>query len=139
MAKPDKSHSEAREVLAEPEIFDAIVTIHNSIGHASQDATAKNISKTYYGVTCEEIVFLIKLCEICHRKAPSKSKGPMKPIISTKLFERVQIDLIDMRSTPDVTPNGTYKWIAHLVCCMSKVSMLFALAKERNRYRGTSN
>ena len=126
----DKHHPEVREVLAEPEIFDAIITIHNSIGHAGQDATAKNANNTYYGVTCEDIVFLVKLCEICHRKAPSKSKGPVKFIISTKLFERVQIDLIDMRSTPDITPNGTYKWIAYLVCCMSKVRMLFALPNK---------
>lgn len=116
--------------MAEPEIFNAIVIIHNSIGHAGQNATAKNVSQTYYGVTGEEIVSLIKLCEICHRKAPSKSKGPLKPIILTKLFKRVQIDLIDMRSTPDVTPNGTYKWIAHLVCCMPKVRMLFALPNK---------
>lgn len=81
-------------------------------------------------MTREEIVFLIKLCEICHRKAPSKSKGPLKPIILAKLFERVQIDLIYMRSTPDITANGTYKWVAHLVCCMSKVRMLFALPNK---------
>lgn len=37
----NKSH-EAREVLAEPEIFDAIIATHNSIGHTGQDAIAKN-------------------------------------------------------------------------------------------------
>lgn len=81
-------------------------------------------------MTREKIVFLVKLCEICHRKAPSKFKGPLKPIILTKLFERVQIDLIDIRSTSDIIANGTYKWIAHLVCCMSKVRMLFALPNK---------
>ena len=127
---PDKNHPEPREVLAEPEIFDAIITIHNSIGHTGQDATAKNVNNTYYGVSCEEVVFLIKLYEICHRKASSKSKGSLKPIISTKLFKRVQIDLIDMRSTLDITANGTYKWRAHLVCYMSKVRMLFTLPNK---------
>ncbi len=92
---PDKSH-EAREVLAETEILDAIIATHNSLGHAGQDATAKNVGQSYHGVSREKVVFLVKLCEICHRKAQSKSKGPLIPIICTKLFERVQIDLINI-------------------------------------------
>lgn len=85
---PDKTHK-AREVIAESEILDAIIATHNSLGHAGQDATAKNVGQCYYGVSHEEVVFLVKLCEICHRKALSKSKGSLVPIISTKLFERV--------------------------------------------------
>lgn len=85
---PDKSH-EAREVLAEPEILDAIIATHNSIGHAGQDATAKNAGQSYYGVSREGVIFLVKLCESCHRKAHSKSKGPLVPIISINLFERI--------------------------------------------------
>ena len=83
--KPDKTHQQ-RKVLAEPEIWDAIIGIHNSLGHAGQDPTAKAVHNTYYGATREEVIFLIKLCEICHRKAHSKSKGPLKPIISTAIF-----------------------------------------------------
>ncbi len=126
---PDKTH-EAREVLAKPEILDTIITIHNSIGHAGQDATAKNIGQSYYGMSREEIVLLVKLCEICHRKAHSKFKRPLVPVISTKLFERVQIDLINMQSIPDITTTVIYKWIAHLVCCMSKICMLLALPNK---------
>ncbi len=126
----DKHHFEVREVLAGPKILDAMVTIHNSIRHAGQDATGKNVSQTYYCVTHKEIVFFIKLCEICHRNANSKSKGPFKPIISTKPFERVRIDRIDIRSTSDLTPNGTYDGIAHLLFCISQVRMLFALVNK---------
>ena len=82
---PDKHHSEIWEVLTEPEIFDAIVTIHNSIGQLGQDAKAENVIQIYYCVTHEEIIFHIKLCEICHQKVPSKSKGRLKPIISANL------------------------------------------------------
>ena len=70
---------------------------------------AKNDGQSYYGMICEEVVFLVKLCEICHRKAYSKSKEPLVPIISTKLFERVQIDLIDMQSTPNITTMVVYR------------------------------
>ncbi len=78
----------------------------------------------------EEVVFLVKLCEICHIKAHSKSKGPLVIIISTKLFERVQIGLIDMRSTTVITTNVIFKWIAHLVCYMSKIRILLALPNK---------
>ena len=76
------------------------------------------------------MIFLIKLCEICHRKAPSKSKGPLKNIISTEVFERVQIDLIDMRSTPEVTTTGAFLWICHLLCHFCKIQMLIALINK---------
>ena len=83
--KLDKTNQQ-RKVLADPEIWNAILCIQNSLGHAGQDLTAKAIHTTYYGATREEVIFLIKLCEICHRKAYSKSKGPLKPIISTAIF-----------------------------------------------------
>lgn len=76
------------------------------------------------------MIFLIKLCEICHRKALSKSKGPLKNIILTEVFERVQIDLIDMRPTSDVTTTGTFLWICHLLCHFCKIRMLIALINK---------
>ncbi len=126
---PDKSH-EAREVLAETEILDAIIATHNSLGHAGQDVTAKNIGQSYYGVSREEVVFLVKLCEIYYRKAHSKFKGPLVPLISTKLFECVRMDLINIQSTADITTTVIFKQIAHLVCCMSKISILLALPNK---------
>ncbi len=127
--KPDKTHQQPK-VFAEPEIWDAIIGIHNSLGHANQDSTAKAIRSTYYMATREEVIFLIKLCEICHRKAHSNSKGPQKPIISIVIFQPVQIDLIDMRSTLDITSSGTFLWFAHLVNHMSKQRMLAAIESK---------
>lgn len=126
----DRTHPELREVIPEPQIWDIIIQNHNSLGHAGQDPTAKAINRAYYGITRDEVIFLIKLCEICHRKAPSKSKDPLKNIISTEVFERVQIDLIDMRSTPDVTTSGTFFWICHLLCHFCKIRMLIALVNK---------
>ena len=40
--KPDETHQQ-QKVLAEPEIWDAIIDIHNSLGHVSQDPTVKAI------------------------------------------------------------------------------------------------
>ncbi len=105
--KLDKTHQK-QKVFAALEIWDAIIGIHNSLGHTGQYLTAKAILTTYYEATREGVIFLIKLCEICHQKANSKSKRPLKPIISTAIFQRVQIDLIDIRSTSDITLSGTF-------------------------------
>ena len=59
--KPDKTHQK-QKVLEEPDIQNAIIDIHNSLGHSGQDPTAKAIYTTYYGATQEEVIFLIKLC-----------------------------------------------------------------------------
>ena len=74
----------------------------------------------------EESNFLIKLFEVCHRKAHSKFKGPLKSIVSTRLFECVQIDLINMTSTSD----GLDCWISHIEDHFSKFHMLFAMKNK---------
>ena len=51
-------------------------------------------------------------------------KGPLKHIISIQIFQHVQINLIDMRSTSNITPSGYFLWIAHLLDHMSKQQML---------------
>ena len=44
---------------------------------------------------------------------------------ASRVFERIQIDLIDMR-----TPDGEYKWILHIVDHFSKFSSSFALRSK---------
>jgi hypothetical protein len=117
LALPTKKFPQERVVVVEHEIYE-IVYEHDINGHAVQDATTKAVLKTYYGITREEVYVLLRHCQICARKASSKSKGPLIPIISTSLFERVQIDLIDFSNTPD----GDYKWVAHIKDHFSKIS-----------------
>lgn len=115
-----------REVITEDLIWDTIIMVHNSLGHAGQNATANKVSNEYYGISNLEVFFLVKLCEICHRKAHSKCKGPLKSIETQRLFERVQVDLIDMTSTPD----GLYVWICHMEDHFSKFHMLFSMKNK---------
>ena len=75
--------------MSEDRIFETIARVHISLGHIGQNVTATHISKECYRIANEEVNFLVKLCEICHRKAHSKSKGALKNIASTRLFERV--------------------------------------------------
>lgn len=60
-----------REVITDEKIFDTIATVHNSSGHCGQESTAKKVNNDYYGIASHETIFLVKFCEIYHRKAPS--------------------------------------------------------------------
>ena len=121
--QPGRVYKERREVISKDLIWDTIIAVHNSLGHAGQNATATKVNNEYYGITTLEVYFLTKLCEICYRKALSKSKGPLKSIVVVRLFERVQIDLIDISSTPD----GEYKWVCHIEDHFSKFHILFGM------------
>ena len=103
--QPGKIFKERREVISEDLIWDTIIAVYNNLGHAGQNATATKVNNEYYRISSQEVYFLVKLYKIYHRKAPSKSKGPLKSIVIERLFKRVQIDLINISSTPD----GEYK------------------------------
>lgn len=95
-------NSPSSRSLVEPEILDATIAIYNSIRYVSQDTTPKNVSWSYHIVSCKEVIFLVKFCKICHKKVHSKFKIPLVSIISIKLFEQVQINLIDMQLISDI-------------------------------------
>ena len=73
---------------------------------------------------------MVKQCEICHRKATNRSKGPLTLIISTELFERVQVDLIDFKHQPDAPYSSAgpkYYWVIHVKDHFSKFTQLYSL------------
>jgi hypothetical protein len=52
----------------------------------------------------------------------------LRPIKSSNVFERIEIDLVDMRSRPD----GEYNWILHCVDHFSKFSVAFPLKTKHS-------
>ena len=116
-------HLSERVVVVKEDIFRVIEQEHLLEKHASQNMTWKAIKNTYYGISRDEVIFVVKQCEICHKKAANQSRGPLTPIISIELFERVQIDLINFRHQPDASygPAGPkYYWVMHIKDHFSK-------------------
>ena len=70
----------------------------------------------------------MKHCAICSRARPSNAKGPLKLIQSKRVFERVQIDLIDMSNDAD----GDLKWICHMEDHFSKFHMMFGMPDKES-------
>ena len=126
MRKPGIRFGRPREVKTDRELADAIIDVHISLGHSGQLGTASEVLQRYYGVTREEIIALVKHCAICARNRASNSKGELKPIRSKRIFERVQIDLIDMQHSAD----RDFNWICHMEDHFSKFHQLYALPKK---------
>ena len=67
-----------------------------------------------------------KHCPVCQLKQPQLTKPPLQPIIEKNLLDRVQVDLIDMRHSPD----GANNYIGHFMDHFSKFHVLFPLKQK---------
>ena len=83
----------------------------NSI-HAGKNKTFAALNQRFFGIKRHEVEFVLKHCRTCAQKKPQTrtTRALLKPIKVHSIFERIQIDLIDMSTTPD----GEYKWILHI-------------------------
>jgi hypothetical protein len=70
-------------------------------------------------------IYLKALQELCLNR-PNITKAPLVLIITGRAWERVQIDLIDMRHEP----SGQYKWILHIKDHFSKYTQLYPLKSK---------
>jgi hypothetical protein len=112
--------------IGSADVFKTVADMHEAMSHAGQKKTWEALSPLYYGIAREECDWVISHCLVCQATAANKSRGPLEPIITTRLFERIQIDLIDFRKEPD----GQYKWICHIKDHFSKFSKLYVLKSK---------
>lgn len=93
-----------------------------------KNKTYNTINERYHGITRSEVTELLQHYQLCARNKPSQSRGPLQPIVVNNLWERVQIDLIDMRADPD----GEYHWILHIRDHFSKYSSAYPLKSKES-------
>ena len=103
-----------------------LTSIHLKLGHPGSNKCFYGVDQQYYGLKREECYWIKEHCRTCILNAITKNKAPMTAIVSKDTFERVQIDLIDMRHTP----SGRYAWILHIKDHFSKYSQLYALKSK---------
>jgi hypothetical protein len=124
--KGDKVHSSPRYVLAQSEVFDKLTSVYLRLQHPGRDKFFNEVDAMFYGLARKEVYWIKDHCETCLLAARLKNKAPLTPIISDATFERVQLDLIDMRHTP----SGQYCWICHIKDHWSKYSQLYPLKSK---------
>jgi hypothetical protein len=121
--RPDARHPSPRYVVPASEVFEKIVQEHRRVGHAGREKTWAAVEERYYGISRDEVRDLCGMCKNCALNRPDTAKARIEPIIVNETFERVQIDLIDMRHSP----SGRYNWILHVKDHWSKFTMLYPL------------
>ncbi|KFY03974.1 hypothetical protein V490_00036 [Pseudogymnoascus sp. VKM F-3557] len=122
----DVRHLQPRYVVPKAEVFDIIAQEHLKLLHAGRNKVWPTIEQQYYGIKREDVEFILKRCKNCTLNRPNTTKAPLVPIISRRAWERVQIDLIDMRHEP----SGQYKWILHIKDHFSKYTQLYPLKSK---------
>jgi hypothetical protein len=97
-------------LTSKEEIFDIIQESHIKTNHCRDSHKLYLIIKQQFSnIPRESISAFIRACKKCNERKRLASPKPeaVRPILSSLVNERAQIDLIDMRSEPD----GPYKWI----------------------------
>lgn len=60
-----KPAEQLRRVVSEDEAFNVIVEAHTSLLHAGKNKTFSEVNDRYYGITREEVAFLLRMCRTC--------------------------------------------------------------------------
>ena len=105
------------------QVYEAIMESHQRLQHAGYIKTFQLLKQRYYGISREEVIWLLKHCHLCLQSRPSNTRALLEPISSGYTLERIQIDLVDMRTTP----HNSYCWILHIKDHFSKFSFLYPL------------
>jgi len=116
----------SRKIVCSNEVYAAILDAHQRSHHAGYTKTFHQVQLCYYGISRDEVVWLLKHCTVCLQTRPSNTWALLEPIESKYTLQRVQIDLVDMRATPH---NG-YSWILHIKDYFSKFSFLYVLCDK---------
>ncbi|XP_074662077.1 SCAN domain-containing protein 3-like, partial [Tubulanus polymorphus] len=106
------------------EDFDQIIlSCHEAIGHGGENATFKKVQENYFGVIRIHVRNTLKKCKVCTLKSSQTGRAPVIPIISQNVFERIQVDLIDMQRQE----TEGYRFILHAIDHASKFHFLWPL------------
>jgi len=110
--------NETKEVIGKENFFETFFEVHSSKrAHQGITKTYDTLNLQYHGITKECVAAFRRYCYICNLKAIQQSQPRLKPIVSTEIFERAQLDLVDMRCCPDTTTHTgrKYEWIGHMM------------------------
>lgn len=126
--KAKRKDGTTRLVGTDLELFDLVVKVIMNLGHADIRKTFAEIDRNYYGITRQEVEWILSHCSTCAVNKTQTKTAPLKPIITNTLFERVQVDLVDMSNRRD----GSFKWICHFKDHFSKYSQAYPLESKHS-------
>ena len=109
--------------------YDIIKRAHIATGHGGRDRMKAHLASKYANITKESLEMFKSYCIVCQekRKRPKATGVVVKPILSSDLNSRGQVDLVDMQSSPQ----AQFKWIMVYQCHLTKFVILRPLTSKR--------
>lgn len=83
------------------------------------------INEKYSGIKREILRQYLSKCKACIVNEPLKRNDPIRNIVAKSVFERVQIDLVDLSKYE--SQNEGFKWILNIIDCYSKYLFSYKL------------
>ncbi|CAF1194249.1 unnamed protein product [Didymodactylos carnosus] len=106
--------------------FNVISECHGSVSHGGRDKTLCEVNSHYSWVPRRAIKIFLKHCTPCQVRKPIKQHVVSKPIISSGVMTRLQVDLVDMRTRPDkIEQDVVFNWILNCIDHFSNFAGLF--------------
>jgi hypothetical protein len=112
--------------------------------HQGVTKSFQYIQEQYFGIPKCTVAAFRKFCYICDLNKIQRGQDRLNPIKSSSIFERVQIDLIDMRNQPDRQPigknssgetvYGDFSWIGHMEDHNGEMHVLFAMQHKEGLF-----
>jgi hypothetical protein len=110
------------------ELFNILSETHIRTGHGGRTRMLKELQVRYKNITYEVIMLYLNLCKQCQMKHSAPKKGiVVKPMVSSELNSRCQVDLIDLQSHRD----GDYVFIMVYQDHLTKFVQLRPLKSKR--------
>ena len=109
------------------EIFE---TAHG-FGHRGINKMWWALKKLYYGIPRRMVEDFVKNCEACSIHENFKTKDKVKNITANAIFERIQIDLIDVRQYE--AENDGFNWLLHVIDVYSKFTFVFPMKTKTGK------
>ena len=102
-----KKNKNNKYLISVEEMWEIINNCHVNCGHGGEKRTMYYIKKNMgiVNISLQHVKLFISMCKSCLKKKILKKSKYLNPIISNGFLERVQVDLIDMKSALTVSEN----------------------------------
>ena len=89
-------------MVTKEDLFEILLEAHISVGHGGMKKMRQCVNEKYCNVSEKMVGVFLSNCETCQRKKVKPNKGlVVKPLCSSGLSSRGQVDLVNMESQPD--------------------------------------
>ena len=107
--------------------FDIIARIHGTGGHNGYKKTYRRVKNKAYGISKDDVQCLIEHSQVCIVNRQNITHALLQSIMTPDVHDRVQADIIDMRTKLDCF----YFWILCIKDHFSKLTMFYSLTSKK--------